>query len=128
MEAAFITATILWIIGPAICLYNLQKLTGGIDVLSEALGRLSTDRRLAALLVAWFFALFMEGAAGFGTPIALAAPFLVSAGFKPVEAVVLALVGHAVGVSFGAVGTPVIPQVQASDLSALELARATGIY
>lgn len=128
LEAAFITATILWIIGPAICLYNLQKLTGGIDVLSEALGRLSTDRRLAALLVAWFFALFMEGAAGFGTPIALAAPFLVSAGFKPVEAVVLALVGHAVGVSFGAVGTPVIPQVQASDLSALELARATGIY
>lgn len=128
LEAGFIAATILWIIGPAICMYNLQKITGGIDVLCEALGRLSTDRRFAALLVAWFFALFMEGAAGFGTPIALAAPFLVSAGFKPVEAVVLALVGHAVGVSFGAVGTPVIPQVQASGLSALELARATGIY
>jgi lactate permease len=127
-EALFTTATVLWIIGPAICLYNLQKITGGIDVLREALGRLSTDRRIAALLVAWFFALFMEGAAGFGTPVALAAPFLVSAGFKPVEAVVLALIGHSVGVSFGAVGTPIIPQIEATGLSALELARSTGLY
>jgi lactate permease len=128
VEALFTTATILWIIGPAIGLYNLQKVTGGIEVLRHWLGKLSTDPRMAALLVAWFFALFMEGAAGFGTPIALAAPFLVSAGFKPVEAVALALIGHSVGVSFGAVGTPILPQVEATGLSGLELARATGVY
>jgi lactate permease len=128
LEALFTTATILWIIGPAICLYNLQKITGGIDALCGALGRLSTDPRMAALLVAWFFALFMEGAAGFGTPIALAAPFLVSAGFKPVEAVALALIGHSVGVSFGAVGTPILPQMEATGLSGPELARVTGTY
>jgi lactate permease len=128
VEALFTTATILWIIGPAICLYNLQQATGGMEVLRNGLGQLSSDRRMAALLVAWFFALFMEGAAGFGTPIALAAPFLVSAGFKPVEAVVLALIGHSAGVSFGAVGTPIIPQVEATGLSGAELARATGVY
>ncbi|MBA4148219.1 MAG: L-lactate permease [Verrucomicrobia bacterium] len=128
IEALFTTATILWIIGPAICLYNLQKITGGIEVLRQSLGKISTDPKIAALLVAWFFALFMEGAAGFGAPIALAAPFLVSAGFKPVQAVALALIGHSVGVSFGAVGTPIIPQVEATGLSGAELARATGIY
>jgi lactate permease len=128
LEASFTTVTILWIIGPALCIYNLQKNTGGMEVLCDSLGSLSSDRRLTALLVAWFFALFMEGAAGFGTPIALAAPFLVSAGFKPVEAVALALIGHAVGVSFGAVGTPIVPQVQASGLLPIELSRATGIY
>jgi hypothetical protein len=65
---------------------------------------------------------------GFGTPIALAAPFLVAAGFRPVEAVSAALVGHAAGVSFGAVGTPVLAQVAASGFTGAELARATVPY
>ncbi|TVR96752.1 MAG: L-lactate permease [Trueperaceae bacterium] len=127
-EALFIAATILWIIFPALCIHELQLRTGAIDVLRLAMGRLSNDPRIVALLVAWFFVLFVEGAAGFGTSVALAAPFLVSAGFRRVEAVTIALVGHAVGVSFGAVGTPVLAQVAVTPFTGLEIAAATGIY
>jgi lactate permease len=126
LEASFIAATILWIIFPALAIYQLQLRTGALDTLQKAIGRVTSDRRLLALIVAWFFALFLEGAAGFGIPVALAAPFLVSAGFSPVAAVVIALVGHAVGVSFGAVGTPVLPQMAATGLGGRELARAAG--
>jgi lactate permease len=127
-EAAFAGFTILWILFPALAIYHLQKSTGAIDHLQRAIRRIAQDPPIIALMVAWFFALFLEGAAGFGTPVALAAPFLVSAGFKPVNAVSLALIGHAAGVSFGAVGTPVMPQVAATDFTALEIAQATGIY
>ena len=128
LEALFIAATIVWIVFPALCIHELQLRTGAIDVLRLAMGRLSRDPRIVALPVAWFFVLFVEGAAGFGTSVALAAPFLVSAGFRRVEAVTIALVGHAVGVSFGAVGTPVLAQVAVTPYSGLELSAATGIY
>ncbi|QYF94280.1 L-lactate permease [Massilia sp. PAMC28688] len=127
-EASLIAITILWIIFPALCIHELQTRNGGMDVLRQALGRVTGDPRIMALLVAWFFVLFIEGAAGFGTSVALAAPFLVSAGFGRVAAVSIALIGHAVGVSFGAVGTPVLPQVAATGFSALELAGATASY
>lgn len=127
-EALFSAATILWIILPALCIHGLQVRTGQIEVLRAALGGLSGDPRVTALLVAWFFVLFVEGAAGFGTSVALAAPFLVAAGFGRVQAVVIALVGHAVGVSFGAVGTPILPQVAVTPYSGQELAAATGLY
>lgn len=127
-EALFLALTILWIIFPALCIHELQSRTGAIDVLREAMGRLSDDPRIVALLVAWFFVLFIEGAAGFGTSVALAAPFLVSAGFGRVEAVSMALVGHAVGVSFGAVGTPILPQLAVTPFSGGELAAATANY
>ena len=127
-EAVFIAATIVWIIFPALAIHELQLRTGAVDVLRMAMGRLSDDPRITALLVAWFFVLFVEGAAGFGTSVALAAPFLVSAGFRRVEAVTIALVGHAVGVSFGAVGTPVLAQVAVTPYDALQISAATGIY
>lgn len=127
LEAGFIALTILWIIFPALCLYEVQARHGAFDVLRAALVRLSPDPRIAALLIAWFFALFVEGAAGFGTPVALAAPMLVTLGFAPVQAVTLVLIGHAAGVSFGAVGTPVLPQIAATGLGGFEIARATGL-
>jgi len=124
-EAGFSTLTILWIVFPALLLHEAQMASGGTATLRGALSRLSDDPRLVALLVAWFFALFAEGAAGFGTPVALAAPILVALGFSPVRAVTLALIGHAVGVSFGAVGTPVAAQVEATGLDAVALSGAT---
>ncbi|HKK29806.1 MAG TPA: L-lactate permease [Alphaproteobacteria bacterium] len=126
-EALFIAATILWIVFPALCIYELQLRSGAFDLLREAVGRLSGDRRILALLIAWFFALFLEGAAGFGTPIALAAPILVGLGFAPVPALTLVLIGHAAGVSFGAIGTPVLPQMAATGFTALQLSSATGL-
>jgi hypothetical protein len=79
-EAGFTALTILWIIGPALGIHQLQLRTGAADVLRAALGAFAPDPRILALLVAWFFVLFMEGAAGFGASVALAAPFLVAAG------------------------------------------------
>lgn len=127
-ESAFTAVAILWIIGPALGIHQLQLRTGSAEVLRASLARFAPDPQILALLVAWFFVLFMEGAAGFGASVALAAPFLVAAGFAPVQAVTVTLIGHVVGVSFGAVGTPVVPQMAATGLSGLELARSTGIY
>jgi lactate permease len=108
-EVGFAALTILWIVVPALVLHELQRAGGAAETLRRALARLSDDPRLAALLVAWFFALFAEGAAGFGAPVALA------------------LVGHAVGVSFGAVATPVVPQAAASGLAPEAIAGATAL-
>ena len=127
-EAGFTSATILWIILPALAIYHLQVATGGTDVLRVALGRLSGDPRILALLIAWFFTLFMEGGAGFGSPVALAAPFLVGVGYKPLVAVVIAMIGNGVGVSFGAIGTPIVPMVAATGFDRLELSAASAIY
>jgi lactate permease len=127
-EAAFTSLTILWIILPALAIYHLQVATGGTDVLRVALGQLSGDPRVLALLIGWFFALFMEGGAGFGSSVALAAPFLVGVGYQPLAAVVIAMIGHMIGVSFGAIGTPVVPMAAASGLAPLELSAATATY
>ena len=127
-EATFTALTILWIIVPALAIHSLQVAGGAVDELRAALGRLAGDQRLTGLLVAWFFALLLEGAAGFGTAAALAAPFLVALGFSPLRAVGAALVGHAVGVSFGAVGTPILIQAATTGVEPALLASATVVY
>ena len=73
-ETAFIAISIAAIIGPALGIHHLQMRSGASNRLQQALERLTPDPRVAALLIAWFFALFMEGAAGFGTPVVLDAP------------------------------------------------------
>ncbi|CAN0598387.1 unnamed protein product, partial [Ectocarpus sp. 12 AP-2014] len=116
------TITILWIVFPALALYAYQSHVGAIDRIRDALAGLTDNRRIQALLIAWFFDLFIEGAAGFGTPVALAAPLLLGIGYSPVRAVTLALLGHAAGVSFGAVGTPTLAQLELTGLGAEALA------
>jgi len=83
---------------------------------------------LAALAIGWFFALFAEGSAGFGTPLALTAPLLASLGFPPVQALAMVLVGHAIGVTFGAVGTPVLVQCALASVDPLAIARGVVLY
>ncbi len=124
-EAAFSAVDILWIILPALSLYELQRRSGAIDAIRAGLMGLSSDKALLAIVIAWFFAPFMEGAAGFGTPIALAAPVLVSLGFTPVVAVALPLIGHVAGTSFGALGTPIFAQADVSGISADKIALPT---
>ena len=124
-EASHATFTILMIILPALAIFEFQKQTGAIARIRDALTSLTSDRRLQAILIAWFFGLFMEGAAGFGTPVALAAPLLVGLGYAPVRALVLALLGHAAGVSFGAVGTPALAQIAIIGGSGTEIAVRT---
>jgi len=126
-EAAFSAMDILWIILPALSLYELQQRSGAIDVIRTGLMSLSSDKTLLALIIAWFFAPFMEGAAGFGTPIALAAPLLVGLGFTPVVAVALPLIGHVAGTSFGALGTPIFAQADVSGISGNQIAPPTAL-
>jgi len=116
LEAVFVALTIVWIVFPALAIHEYQTRSGATAVLGRWLSGTARDPRIAALLVAWFFAMFLEGAAGFGTPVALTAPILVGLGFSPVKALSLALVGHSVGVSFGAIGTPIVPLLEASTL------------
>lgn len=128
LEAAITSLSILWIIFGALCIYYLQLNSGAIASIQQQLARLHPNPKISALFVAWFFSMFMEGAAGFGTSAALTAPFLVAAGYRPVLAVVLALWGHSLGVTFGAVGTPVITQALLVAESELALTRAVLPY
>jgi len=126
-EGGFTTATILWILWPALALHGHQERSGALDALRAGLGRLTSDRPLQVLLVGWFLSLFLEGAAGFGTPVALVAPILVGLGVPPLQAVVLALLGHAAGVSFGALGTPVLAQAALTGLDPVGIAWRTAM-
>jgi lactate permease len=126
-EGGFIALTILWILWPALALHQHQEASGALREVRAGLARLSTDPRLQALWVGWCLALFLEGAAGFGTPVALAAPLLVGLGVPPVQAVLLALLGHAIGVSFGALGTPVAAQVALTGLDPGDVAWRTAL-
>ncbi|WP_061963374.1 L-lactate permease [Demequina aurantiaca] len=127
-RAAWTALTVMLIIGPALGIHHLQQRTGATNVLERGLSRITPDPRVAALLIVWFFTMFIEGAAGFGTPVALAAPFLVAAGFKPVTAVVGALIGHATAVPFAAVGTPTLAQGALTDYSLGDLSWAVAPY
>ncbi|MGY6552739.1 MAG: L-lactate permease [Erythrobacter sp.] len=122
LEAAFTAGLIVWIVFPALALYEVQTRSGAAAQLGAWLAALSDRPEILALVLAWFFALLLEGAAGFGTPIALVAPMLVALGFAPERALVMALIGHAAGVSFGAVGIAMVPLIAASDAAPSMLA------
>ncbi|WP_395394453.1 L-lactate permease [Novosphingobium sp. BL-8A] len=116
LEAAFTAATILWIIFPALSIHEYQTRVGATTVIGEWLSSISRDPAATALLLGWFFAMFLEGASGFGTPVAIVAPMLVALGIPAPRAVLVALLGHVVGGSFGAVGAPMVPLLEAAML------------
>ena len=99
---------IILIIFGAIVLLNTLKKCGAIEAINVGFSTITADRRIQTIIIAWLFGAFIEGAAGFGTPAALAAPLLVGLGFPPVVAAIVALVANSTPVSFGAVGTPTI--------------------
>src|SRR6266542_4225919 len=92
------------IVGGAVLLYELVAATGELDVVKAALGSVTSDRRLQALLVAMGLGALLEGAAGFGTPVAIAGAMLAALGFPPVLAAAVALLANTAGVGFGALG------------------------
>ena len=97
---------LLLIIGGAILLLNTLRRTGIMDVINSGFRRISPDPRIQAIIIAYLFGAFIEGAAGYGTPAALAAPLLVGLGFPPVAACAVALISNSTPVPFAAVGTP----------------------
>ena len=97
---------LLLIIGGAILLLNALRETGLMAVISSVFQRISPDRRVQALIIGYLFGAFIEGAAGYGTPAAIAAPLLVGLGFPPVAACSVALISNSTPVPFAAAGTP----------------------
>lgn len=108
LQGLIITGGVLWIIFGAILLLNTLKHSGGITAIRAGFTTISPDRRIQALIIAWLFGCFIEGASGFGTPAAIAAPLLVAIGFPALAAVMLGMMVQSTPVSFGAVGTPII--------------------
>lgn len=103
-----ITVSVLWIVFGAIFLLNTLKHTGAISTIRNGFTDISPDRRIQAIIIAWCFGSFIEGASGFGTPAAIAAPLLVAIGFPAMAAVLMGMMIQSTPVSFGAVGTPII--------------------
>ncbi|MED4125902.1 L-lactate permease [Halalkalibacterium halodurans] len=128
IEGIMIGVSILYIVFGAILLLNTLQASGAIDSIRSFLMNVTPDRRIQVILIAWLFGAFIEGAAGFGTPAAIAAPLLVAVGFPPLAAVVLALIADSSPVSFGAVGTPIVVGVQQGLQEGAELAAVTTPY
>ena len=106
--AAFGLFPIAWIVIWAIALYRLTLETGNFEILKDSIGGLTQDRRLQALLIAFAFGAFLEGAAGFGAPIAVAAAMLTGLGFPRFYAAALCLLANTAPVAFGSIGIPII--------------------
>ena len=97
-----------WIVLNAIFVYDVTVKTGQFEIVKRTIAGLGDDRRIQALLIAFSFGAFIEGAAGFGTPVAISGAMLIGLGFRPLEAAGLALIGNTAPVAFGALGTPLI--------------------
>src|SRR5690606_25488821 len=108
LQGLVITGGVLWIIFGAILLLHTRKHSGGITAIRAGFATVSPDRRIQAIIIAWLFGCFIEGASGFGTPAAIAAPLRVALGFPALAAVILGMLVQSTPVSFGAVGTPII--------------------
>jgi lactate permease len=115
-----------WIILNVIFMYQLTCEAGLFKVLQESLTGITQDRRLQLLLIAFSFGAFFEGAAGFGTPVAVTAAVLIGLGFKPLEASGLSLIANTAPVAFGAIGTPLIALQAVTGLDLLQLSAQTG--
>jgi glycolate permease/lactate permease len=98
---------ICWIVFSAVLFYNLSVESGDFDVIRRSLARLTTDRRIQILLVAFCFGALIEGIAGFGAPVAITAAMMAGLGFEPIMAAVLALIANTAPVAFGSLGIPV---------------------
>ena len=112
LEGIIITVQVLWIIFGALLLLNTLKHSGGIASIRSGFARITPDRRIQVILIAWLFGCFIEGASGFGTPAAVAGPLMVAVGFPALSAVMFGMIIQSTPVSFGAVGTPLLVGVQ----------------
>ena len=112
IQGLFLTFDLLLIIFGAILLLNTLERSGGVAAIRRSFHDISDDRRVQVVIIAWLFGSFIEGAAGFGTPAAVAAPLMVAMGFPAAGAVMLGMMIQSTAVTFGAVGTPVLVGVQ----------------
>ncbi len=124
--AAFGLFPIGWIVLTAIFVYDITVETGQFEVIKQTIAGLADDRRIQVLLIAYSFGAFIEGAAGFGTPVAVSAAMLIGLGFKPLQAAGLSLIGNTAPVAFGALGTPILTMAKVTGLPLEQLSAMTG--
>lgn len=117
---------ISWIVFTALLLYKVTVETGKFEILKNSIGGLTRDQRLQALLIAFAFGAFIEGAAGFGTPVAVAAAMLVGLGFPPFFAATICLLANTAPVAFGSIGTPLVMLQAVTKLPLATLSANTG--
>src|SRR5881394_5057 len=115
-----------WIVFSAMLLYQIAVDTGKFEIMKASIARLTADRRLQALMIAFSFGAIMEGAAGFGTPVAISAALLVGLGFRPFPAAVLCLIANTAPVAWGSIGTPIRVLAQVSGLPLNDLSAMNG--
>jgi L-lactate transport len=124
--AAFGLFPISWIVFWAIVLYNITVATGKFTIIKDSVGSLTPDLRIQAIIIAFGFGGFLEGAAGFGTPVAVAGAMMVGLGFSPYYASALCLLANTAPVAFGAIGVPVITLAGITGLPVEKLSGAVG--
>ncbi len=124
--AAYGLFPIGWIVLNAIFIYDVTVKTGQFEIVKRTIAGLGDDRRIQALLIAFSFGAFIEGAAGFGTPVAISGAMLIGLGFRPLEAAGLALIGNTAPVAFGALGTPIIALNAVTNLPLDQLSAMVG--
>ena len=108
IEGLIIAATLLYIVFGALLLLSTLTIGGAMSTIRAGFTSISPDRRIQAIIIAWLFGSFIEGASGFGTPAAVVAPLLLALGFPAMAAVMCGLIIQSTPVSFGAVGTPIL--------------------
>src|SRR6202162_5240489 len=123
---AFGLLKIAWIVLAAVFLYDISVATGQFEIMKQSIAAITPDRRLQVLLVAFAFGAFLEGAAGFGAPVAIAGAFMIGLGFRPFQAAVLNLIANTAPVAWGAIGTPVHTLAAVSGLPDGDLNKMIG--
>jgi lactate permease len=115
-----------WIVVAAVFLYRVTVESGQFGIIKQSIASLTDDRRLQALLIAFSFGAFLEGAAGFGTPVAISAAMLVGLGFQPLYAAGICLIANTAPVAFGAIGTPIVVAGQVTGIDDFLIAQMVG--
>lgn len=124
--AAYGIFPIVWIVVTAIWVYNMTVESGEFEIIKSSLAAITDDRRLQALFIAFAFGSFIEGTAGFGTPVAITAAMLVGLGFNPVYAAGICLIANTAPVAFGAIGIPVVVAAQVTNLDLMHVSQIVG--
>ena len=117
---------IVWIVITAIWVYNMTVESGEFEIIKNSLACITDDRRLQALLIAFAFGSFIEGTAGFGTPVAITAAMLVGLGFQPVYAAGICLIANTAPVAFGAIGIPIVVAAGVTGLDMMHISQIVG--
>ncbi len=126
MGAAFGIFPIVWIVLNTIWVYNMTVESGEFDKIRNSLACITDDRRLQALFIAFAFGSFIEGTAGFGTPVAITAAMLVGLGFNPMYAAGICLIANTAPVAFGAIGIPIVVAAKVTDIDMMHISKIVG--